>query len=72
LTIRGETHPLTLELEYGGVVTDPYGNEKAVFAAETKIDREDWGLTWNAPLEAGGWLVGKEVKIEIEAELAKA
>jgi len=72
LTIRGETHPLTLELEYGGVVTDPYGNEKAVFAAETKIDREDWGLTWNAPLEAGGWLVGKEVKIEIEVELAKA
>jgi polyisoprenoid-binding protein YceI len=72
LTIRGETRPVTLDMEYSGVVQDPWGNEKAIFSASTKINREDWGLSWNAPLEAGGWLVGKEVTIEIEAEGAKA
>jgi polyisoprenoid-binding protein YceI len=72
LTIRGETRPVTLDMEYSGVVQDPWGNDKAVFSAGTKINREDWGLTWNAPLEAGGWLVGKEVTIEIELEAAKA
>jgi polyisoprenoid-binding protein YceI len=72
LTIRGESRPVTLKTEYAGVVADPWGNEKAIFSAETTINREDWGLTWNAPLEAGGWLVGKDVKIEIEGEAAKA
>jgi len=72
LTIRGETRPVTLDMEYSGVVQDPWGNEKAVFSASTKTNREDWGLTWNAPLEAGGWLVGKEITIEIELEAAKA
>jgi polyisoprenoid-binding protein YceI len=57
---------------YSGVIADPWGNEKAIFSAQTTINREDWGLTWNAPLEAGGWLVGKEVQIEIEAEAARA
>ncbi|MGA9594682.1 MAG: YceI family protein [Acidimicrobiia bacterium] len=72
LTIRGESRPVTLDMEFAGVIQDPWGNEKAIFSASTKINREDWGLTWNAPLEAGGWLVGKEVTIEIELEAAKA
>lgn len=68
LSIKGVVNPVTLDLVYSGLAVDPYGNEKALFSAETKINREDWGLVWNAPLEAGGWLVGKEVTIEIEAQ----
>jgi polyisoprenoid-binding protein YceI len=70
LTIRGVTKPVTLRLEYHGLVTDPWGNDKALFSAGTKIDREEWGLTWNAPLEAGGWLVGKSVDIDLEVQAA--
>ncbi len=72
LTIRGATHPVTLKLDYHGIVTDPWGNNKALFSAHTKIDREAWGLVWNAPLEAGGFLVGKTVDIELEVQAAKA
>jgi polyisoprenoid-binding protein YceI len=72
LTIRGVTKPVVLEADFGGVVEDPWGNEKAIFSAATTIEREDWGLTWNQALEAGGWLVGKKVKIEIEAQAQKS
>jgi len=72
LSIRGASQPVTLQMEYAGVMADPWGNEKAIFTAQTTINREDFGLTWNAPLEAGGWLVGKEVQIEIEVQAAKA
>ena len=72
LTIRGTSHPVTLTTEYFGVMADPWGNEKAMFSAVTEINREDFGLTWNAPLEAGGVLVGKKVAIEIEVQAAKA
>ncbi len=68
LTIRGTTKPVTMEMEYLGVVADPWGNEKALFSAKTQIDREAYGLVWNAPLEAGGWLVGKTVGIELEVQ----
>jgi polyisoprenoid-binding protein YceI len=68
LTVHGETKPVTLDLEYQGSITDPFGNDKAVFSASTEIDREDWGLTWNQALESGGVLVGKKAKIEIEIE----
>lgn len=71
LTVRDTTHPVTLDLEYHGLATDPWGNEKALFSASTKIEREQWDLTWNAPLETGGWLVGKTVTIEIEVQAAK-
>ena len=71
LTIRDATRPVTLDLEYLGVATDPWGNAKAIFSAATTINREDWGLTWNAPLEAGGWLVGKSVTIELEIQAAR-
>ena len=72
LTIRGVTRAVTLEAELGGVATDPWDNERAFFSATTEIDREDWGLTWNQLLETGGLLVGKEVRIEIEAQATKA
>lgn len=72
LTIRGVTQSVTLAMQYAGVMADPWGNEKAIFSAATTIDREDFGLTWNAPLEAGGWLVGKRVDIEIEVQAAKS
>jgi polyisoprenoid-binding protein YceI len=68
LTVRGVAKPVTLDLEYQGQITDPFGNDKAVFSASTEIDREDWGLTWNQALESGGVLVGKKARIEIEIE----
>lgn len=71
LTIHGVTRPATLETEYSGVGVDPWGGTRAFFSAETKIDREQWGLTWNQALEAGGWLVGKEIKIAIEVEAVR-
>jgi polyisoprenoid-binding protein YceI len=72
LTIKDVTKPVTLAMTYGGIMSDPWGNEKAIFSGETNINREDFGLTWNQALEAGGWLVGKDVSIAIEVQAAKA
>lgn len=72
LTIRGTTRPVVLDVELYGVTTDPWGNQRAGFSARTTLNREDWGLTWNQPLEAGGWLVGKEVEVEIEGEAVRS
>ncbi|GIK29611.1 MAG: polyisoprenoid-binding protein [Chloroflexi bacterium] len=69
LTIRDVTRSVTLKVEKTGQLTNLSGQTVAGFSATTKFNREDFGLTWNMALEAGGWLVGKEVKIEIEAEL---
>jgi polyisoprenoid-binding protein YceI len=71
LTIHGETRPVTLATEYSGVAQDPWGGTRAVFSAEAKIDREQWGLTWNQALETGGWLVGKDIKIVLEVEAVR-
>jgi len=68
LTIHGVTRPVTLKTEYSGQTADPWGGQRAAFSAETRIDREDWGLTWNQALEAGGWLVSKEIRIRLEVE----
>ena len=72
LTIRGVTKPVTLKATYLGSAKDPWGNEKIGFNATTKVNRKDFGLTWNAPLEAGGFLVGDEVNIELEVQAVKA
>jgi polyisoprenoid-binding protein YceI len=72
LTIKDVTKPVTLDTTYLGIISDPWGNGKALLEASTKIDREEWGLTWNAPLETGGVLVSKEVTIELEVQAAKA
>ena len=68
LTIRGVTKPVVLETELAGVVADPWGNERVGFVASTEVNREDFGLTWNAALETGGLLVGKTVQIDLEVE----
>ena len=72
LTIKGITKPVTFEVEYGGKGTNPWGVEVYGFEGETKINREDFGLTWNTALETGGVLVGKDVKIQLELEINPA
>lgn len=71
LTIKGITKPITLEVTEEGAGVDPWGNQKAAFSAMGKINRSDFGLTWNAALETGGVLVSEEVKISIDAQLVK-
>lgn len=69
LTIKGISKPVVLDVEFLGKAKAPWGSWSAGFEAKGKINREDWGLTWNVPLEQGGWLVGKDIKIDIAAEL---
>lgn len=71
LTIKGVTKPITLEVTEEGAGVDPWGNQKAAFSAMGKINRSDFGLTWNAALETGGVLVSEEVRISIDAQLVK-
>jgi polyisoprenoid-binding protein YceI len=71
LTIKGVTKPVKLTVEYGGLGKDPWGNIKAGFTISGKINRTEWGLGWNAALEAGGVLVGEDVKIHSEIQLIK-
>lgn len=71
LTIRGISQPVKLAVEYGGLMKDPWGNEKAGFSINGKFNRKDFGLTWNAALEAGGVLVSDEVRVNIELQLVK-
>lgn len=71
LTIKGITKKVKFEVEYGGVIKDPWGNEKAGFTINGKINRKDWGLNWNAVLETGGVLVSDDVKISAEIQLSR-
>lgn len=71
LTIRDATRPVTLDLDFEGAGQDPWGNGRIAFTAETEINREDFGITWNQALETGGVLVGKKVEIVVEAEVTK-
>ena len=68
LTIRGVTKPVTFDLEVGGVGKDPWGNTRAGFTVTGTINRKDFGVEWNAPLETGGVLIGDKVNIEIDIE----
>lgn len=72
LTIKDVTRPVALDFEFNGGLVDPYGNPRVAFSATTEIDREAWGLTWNMALEAGGVMVGKAIKITIDAEAVQA
>jgi len=71
LTIKGITQPVAVEVNFGGIVTDPWGNEKAGFSVYGKVNRKDWGQNWNTALDNGGYLVGDEVSIHCEVELIK-
>lgn len=68
LSIVGVTKAVDLAVEHLGVNLDPWGNQRAMFTASTEIDREDWGLNFNIALETGGVLVGKKIRIEIDAQ----
>jgi polyisoprenoid-binding protein YceI len=68
LTIKDVTKPVELLVEFEGAATSPYGQSVFGFSATTEIDREEWGLTYNMALEAGGVMIGKKIKIEIEGE----
>jgi polyisoprenoid-binding protein YceI len=72
LTIKGITKRIKLDVEFGGIVKDPWGNEKAGFSINGKINRKDWELNWNTALEAGGLLVSDEVRISCEVQLLKS
>lgn len=71
ITIKGITKEISLDTEFGGFMKDPYGNEKAGFSMNGKINRKDFGLNWNAALEAGGVLVGNDIKISAEVQFVK-
>jgi polyisoprenoid-binding protein YceI len=68
LTIHGVTRRVPLDVSFEGYVRDPWGGDRSIFSARTKLNREDFGITWNVALEAGGVLVSKEVSIEIDLE----
>ena len=68
LTIRGTTRPITLDVTFEGTGKDPWGGTRSSFSAKGKIDRRDYGLTWNVALETGGILVSNEIKINIQAQ----
>jgi len=71
LTINGITKPIVLDVDFGGINVDPWGNTKAGFSFEGKINRKDFGLNWNAALEAGGVMVSEEVKVAGELQFVK-
>jgi polyisoprenoid-binding protein YceI len=71
LTIKGVTKPVTLDVEHGGIATDFYGNTKAGFEIEGKINRKEFGLTWDGVTEAGSIVVGEDVKLQANIQLAK-
>lgn len=71
LIMKGITKEIKLNTEFGGFMKDPYGNEKAGFSINGKLNRKDFGLNWNAALEAGGVMVGNEIKINAEVQFVK-
>jgi polyisoprenoid-binding protein YceI len=72
LTIRGVTRPIVLKADFGGIVPNMQGGQRGAFSAIGKINREDFGLTWNVALEQGGVLVSKDIKIEIDLAVTSA
>ena len=71
LTIKGVSRPVTLDVEYLGYAHDPWDNDRVVFDATGRINREDWGLTWNMVLDSGGVLVSKDIALELHVELIR-
>jgi polyisoprenoid-binding protein YceI len=71
LTIKGVTRPVTIDFEYTGSAVDPFNNQRVGFEGSVEVNRKDWGLNWNAPLEAGGLLVSEKVTLEFELSAIK-
>src|SRR5690606_13482557 len=72
LTVRDVTKPITLDVEFGGVVVDPYGQTKAGLTVNGKISRKEFGLTWNGVTEAGSVVVSDQVRLNLEVQFIKA
>lgn len=72
LTIKGTTKPVTFDLELTGAAVDPFGNRRIGLEGATTVNRKDWGVTWNAPLEAGGVLVSEQITIELEISAVRS
>ncbi|WP_432559611.1 YceI family protein [Granulicoccus sp. GXG6511] len=72
LTIKDVTRPVTIDFEYNGAATDPFGNERVGLEGQIQVNRKDWGLTWNAALETGGVLVSEKVTLVFEVSAIKA
>jgi polyisoprenoid-binding protein YceI len=70
LTMRGVTRAIVIPMAYLGKATDPWGNQKVAFEGEMTLNRKDYGLNWNAAIEAGGFLVGDEVKVSLSIQAA--
>jgi polyisoprenoid-binding protein YceI len=68
LTMRGQTHPVSFDVELSEAMKDPWGNHRAAATGRGKLNRRDWGLTWNQALELGGWAVGDEVRFSFDLE----
>lgn len=71
ITIKGVTQPITLEVDFGGVITDPYGNQRAGFEFSGQIKRKEFGLNWDAVMESGGVVVSDNVKFSVNLEFIK-
>lgn len=71
LEIRGATRPVTIDFDYLGAAIDPWDNLRIGFEGRTTVNRKDWGVSWNAPLEAGGVLVSEKVTIELDVSATK-
>lgn len=71
LTIKGTTKPVTVDFEYTGTARDPFGNDRLGLEGSTVVNRKDWGLNWNAPLDAGGVLVSEKVTLEFEVSAVR-
>ncbi|RAJ04000.1 polyisoprenoid-binding protein YceI [Chitinophaga skermanii] len=71
LTIRDQKHPISLDVEFGGIQVDPWGQTKAGFELKGKISRKEFGLTWSATTEAGGVVVGDDVKLQLNVQMIK-
>lgn len=71
LTVRGHSHPVDITWEFNGIAKDPFGNTKSGFDGRAAIKRSDWGLTWNAALETGGFLISDKVTLVLEIEADK-
>lgn len=71
LTIKDVTREIVLDTTYEGPSKDPWGNQRMAFSAQSTLNRKDFGLNWNVALEAGGWLVGDEIQLQIEVQAVK-
>jgi polyisoprenoid-binding protein YceI len=71
LTIKDTTKPVTVDFEYTGTAVDPYGNQRVGFEGSTTVNRKEWGVNWNAALEAGGVLVSEKVTLEFEVSAVR-